>query len=1744
MAAGGPSVGHIALPTILVNIERGVLALADSCSRSAHDEISTEGFNREVVRGHRTTLSSFDGHIVDTSRDNGGLANSTVAPSEGTRNIGVSMQCGGIVQTEDVVARNGNRARGRIHRDSHRSRSLGGDTTLNADSLSGEGVITSFIEVDGKDILVLTRNLNTVLIPDITGNLRINRSSESNLLTLADGIDISRNIEGGGQLVDDNGNLTLSSASTSSTVRGGNYSRHMISSRAVGLDINRGSRAVASLSIPLISHIALPTILIDIQRGVFAAADAGSGSAHKEVGTEGLNREGFRGHLTTKSLNRNRVSTGRNHNSILMRTSAPSDVARNVAVNSQDCAVVLANHIVTADRNSSRCRHDRHRSRSRHQGDTTGDRESHNSRVAVNRDVVVSGEDVLAEGSASDTDDFLTVSVPSIDSAIGRSAMSVDRSGDRNLSAIANSVIADENSRDLRNRVHRDGDFVIVITSGVGLVNNNTVSGRDVRIHSVGRHGGTGDEVTILNRIGFINVGVILIVTNSGGHIVLSNLIPLIGKIVHVVVLQVGSQSNLAIGADQSLGSGDSHNRLRIDVHIELVRHGSASSRDVVTLNIDREDVGFVARIEVFSIELAVAKTVGIIVSDLTRLIPSVVEVTDGESGGIDIRNQEHRVSLTDVLIASDHNNRIRIHIDGSRSGGLEQRGTTGLRESHNSSVSVVLDIIVNRGRIVKDGSGSSIRHHDTIAIPSVDSTIGRHTVSVNRGGNSNLSTVTDIDVGNRNIGDNRIRIHRDGERDRLSLTTRSELVDLDIVFMFTNSRNFSVSQRSSTRDILAITIPLEGELISIPIVEIQSHGDVTTNTDVGLGNGGVNDRVGIDVNLSLAGSRACVVIHNLDREVVRIISIGLVERNLIVGNNRVRTSSQSSIIFHPIEGHVRTNIGGIHIGSQRNVVAFLNTDDRIGHENHNRIRVDRDGLESIIDVGLTTRSSLSDRHCIVISSRLTIQSADNFAVSRSGSTLNNLTVTIPSEDLTAGDTASDRGRQINLITVTNSVLSSSVVQNNCRIVIHDNSNSIGSGVTERSQLIDLNRVLMDTRSRNNRVAQLRGISNSCVAIVPTIGQLTSIPVSEVSREGNLTTVTNVSIGSSNGHNRLSVDIDKSASLGDASVVVDELDAEAVRIVSVILMEGNRISLRDGDNIVVLHPLIGNRSKNLGLDIGEQRDVVASGVTNDRIGDKFHNRIRVDRNVIKLIINQRLTTRSTLFHRNSIVVKGGFAINSDRIVSKDALVEALNDLTIAVPSVNFTAFNTTIDNASHNSNGLTLTNSGLIRSDEHSLNNRNRVHINTDGVVSNAILSVEVHKMRNLNNVVGSTENRLKGLNLVGGTGEDMRVVHFILIPLVGQHRIIVVIEVGAQRNITAFANLSSVSRDVGVRSLINIHIERIGKGGTTIAIGHQDSEDVGVLIGGHPRLAIVVIETRRIGSVLTALIPSISSIEVNNTINPSSKNDVLNARTIVTNVRVTVNRNDRVAFHMNRVRSNGNRLTTRNVINDIGFVSVINRITIIDVGLCAELRTMDGLELHAIQLPHIVKIIVDIFITIRTNHVSGNIQLGAFANIIGNEVNVVIDSNNTGNLIGNDDRHRHRITVSITTGGRLLNTDSVHNITGDTVKERTRDMVQNTGGTVINVVPSHTIKTVLPLSNQVIHIPVAKVSCSGNLTLSANFSVVNRGNNNGIFTHIDIVRFALHAAAFRSGHDKSKDIRIILCRKRGRDESIITRSH
>ena len=493
-----------------------------------------------------------------------------------------------------------------------------------------------------------------------------------------------------------------------------------------------------------------------------------------------------------------------------MRTSGPCPSTLNIRVSSQGSGVILANHIVTTDSNSGRSRIDNYRtSHGGKRGNATGSRQSHDSSILVGGDVVGGGVNILTEGGLSSTLNQFTISVPSIDGAFSISR--IDGSSNSNLSAIANGdgVFAiNSNVGNNRDRINSNQNLIAVEAQSMSLNHAYTNSSGLSIVSSIGRQSSTRNIIMISSSIYVPNIITIGSVTDSHGILLLSNLIPLISEIISVVIIiQVSSEGHFAIRTDLSFRSSDVYNRLLIDPNEELLRHGRTTGRNVISFNINSKSVRFDTSIEILLIELVVTKVISHVVSDLTRLIPSVVQVAYVSTDGVNISNQHDRHGNTDVLIASDLNGRVRVNRQSRRRNC--SRLTTGSGQSNNSSIDELLCIVVNSHRAVIDGGSSSTRNEDTISIPSVNRSAKRSIVLSNIGSNLNLSALTSNIGRERDIVDNRISMYSNIESGAGSSTTRGELLNAEGVAVITNGRNNSVGQRGSTSNQVAIVIPL-----------------------------------------------------------------------------------------------------------------------------------------------------------------------------------------------------------------------------------------------------------------------------------------------------------------------------------------------------------------------------------------------------------------------------------------------------------------------------------------------------------------------------------------------------------------------------------------------------------------------------------------------------------------------------------------------------------------------------------------------------------------------------------------------------------------------------------------------------------------------------------------------------------------------------------------------------------------------
>ena len=948
------------------------------------------------------------------------------------------------------------------------------------------------------------------------------------------------------------------------------------------------------------------------------------------------------------------------------------------------------------------------------------------------------------------------------------------------------------------------------------------------------------------------------------------------------------------------------------------------------------------------------------------------------------------------MLITRDLNGRVRINGQSSRRN--FSRLATRSGQSNNSSINELLCIVVNSHRAVIDGLSGSTRDEDTVSVPSVNRSAERSIVRSNIGSNLNLSALTSNIGGEGDIVDNRISMYSHIERSAGSSTTRGQLINLEGVAVVTNGRNNRVGQRGSTLDERTVVIPLINELVSIPIVEVGSQSDLTTNTNVVLSNADVHNRISVDINCSRSRNVATIFVHSRNAEVVSVVSVRTSQFQSIIG----AAGSDDSIVLIPSVG-VRSSRSRIHMSDQHDVVLSSNTNDRIGFDSQGRVRVDGDSHRSSEYHRTTTSSRLNHGSGVVVNGNITVNSDRRIRIGSTRSAFDDLTIAIPSVDLTTSNTTGNVSGQRELSTFAKYIAIGKVSSDgiNLRIFIYSNSKRSAGSSTTRGQLVNLEGVAVVTIGRNNRVGQRGSTRNIGTIVGPLINQLISIPIIEVSSQSDLTTATNIVLSNVDVHNRIIIHINHGGSGCMTTIFIHRRNAEVVRIISVRTSDFQSVIVAAGsDDSVILIPCIGKGGSRSRIEMSNHNDVVLRSDTNDRIGFDSQSGIRVDGDGNRSVEHFRLTTGSGLGNRHGVVVNSDIAVNSNRRICISSTSSTRDDLAIAIPSVNLTTSNTAGDVSGQSELSTFADSVTLCKVSCDRIHNRNVVHHDRDSIISSTnrvLIGVIVQEVHNLNDVIRSNR-RSEVLNLVGVTREDVVGVQLILIPLESKLSLIVVIQVSSSLDSTALANLGLGSCDVHIRNIMNVNHERITEGSTTITIDHFYDEGVRILIRRLQHLIIEVEEGQVVLSQHTVLIPVVGSIKVGNTVNPCSKVNVRSINTLEADMVNTVDDHDRITFNFDSGRSNRNSFATRHTVVNESLIGVMSHILIHDGELFGETRTINQRHQETILIPNIGQRGVDIIFTRdRIVQICSNHDLSALANILSKVA--IIDNKNIVDL-------------------------------------------------------------------------------------------------------------------------------------------------
>ena len=670
---------------------------------------------------------------------------------------------------------------------------------------------------------------------------------------------------------------------------------------------------------------------------------------------------------------------------------------------------------------------------------------------------------------------------------------------------------------------------------------------------------------------------------------------------------------------------------------------------------------------------------------------------------------------------------------------------------------------------------------------------------------------------------------------------------------------------------------------------------------------------------------------------------------------SRVGFRIHLNIVFQPSEGcafHYR-----IQISSEGDIITFIVTNDRIGNQLENRIRVNRDGI-NVENLRLTTRSTLNNSNTIRVSGCFTILCSENLRESSLVSTFNQNTVTVPCEDLATFNATLDVSRHIDLITVTNDTILRHIFcinRSNDRFSNNFNIDNLGVSNTTGIRLVDNNMIMMFfAKSRSSSVSQRSSVFDSGFTIVPLIGKARRIPILESGGKSDLTIFANHRVGNRDCDNRSVIHIDINVRLASTTIFVHNLNAEVIRILAVILVQSDRIRIRDKEFSIVFQPSVLNTGRN-NIHISSENNIIAVFRADDRIGNQLDSRIRVHRDGVEER-EFRFTTRETLVHNHRVNIGGRITIHCKRSINIDVTRHILNEFSITIPSVDCftlnTAFSVCIEfNASAFADFSDI---GILRSVKIIMNGnlRNTANVHSERVDTDTIREAVVHQVCNSNHVCRSFSG-IESLNFMSSTRNKVTYIVLILIPLEDQHRIVIIIQISTQSNTAVRTNSFGITGDVHNRFVINIHIERICNGRTTVTVLNFNRENQGVNIVRIEVTNIVVHNTSIIIQGLATLIPCVSSIRIIITINPSNKLDIHISNAIVAHIRVTVNSDDRITSHVDRLAFNSFRHTTIAEVNVNG-IDIINRIRIVNPSLLAEMRFVSTRNHNTVSHPHI----------------------------------------------------------------------------------------------------------------------------------------------------------------------------------------------
>ncbi len=755
----------------------------------------------------------------------------------------------------------------------------------------------------------------------------------------------------------------------------------------------------------------------------------------------------------------------------------------------------------------------------------------HRNFIDIDCRIVADSVRGLREGSTNSVRNNFTVSVPSVDLTTRNTTFDSSLEGYR--TTVTQSLAGGQVVGDCQNRIRIDNNQnrVDVMTLGSGLDNFNT------NFRSVGVNGSISTGISTRNiitirsvsiEIGRLSTGI----TNNEGIDAVSDFIPLISNVLSVRINQVGSQSDFTTRANLSLSSCDIHIRNRKDINEIFSGTCCASGRNTFSLNFNNESVRLVARVPVFSIELVVTQRVSHVVSKHSAFIPLIVQQTDRSTNRIGVSLQEDRVGSADKLVTRDHNSRVRINGEGS--GGGRCGNATGHRSGNSYRVDVLLCVVVNRDRRIIDGLCNSTRHQDSISVPSINIVVrssgGRIEISCNH----DLSAFANNGVRQCDGSNNRISMNCDSEELAGSVTMRVLLDSSEFIVVSTHCcRSNNKGQVCGTSNSVVVFIPLITHIRGIPVVEVSRQSNFTTHANVSVRSSDIDNRNSVNINLSFSNGLAAIAVHQRNTEVIRIVSIGFRE------NQSVKMFSgcacEGNIVFKPIEC-IRSGRSRRNMSVQFDIAFAIATNNRIGLDSKSRVRINNDSVNKSQNRN-TTGVTLRNRNFVCISGRITIDGLREVNQCVTRDILDQLTISVPRENLGASNTTLDGSNDLYRLTFANLMIGRNVGgKNHNRIFNYMNGNRVAIATITHivlavlQQMSDFNNIACGRTHLEGLIRKCTArqqIDRSDVVLIPLEGKHRIIVVVDTSLQLNFTTVTNDSIGSQNIHNRSIVNFNR-----------------------------------------------------------------------------------------------------------------------------------------------------------------------------------------------------------------------------------------------------------------------------------------------------------------------------------------------------------------------------------------------------------------------------------------------------------------------------------------------------------------------------------------------------------------------------------------------------------------------------------------